>query len=104
MSREKGGAHDRDENNTFLVSALITTRGMAHNVLNIATGRPMPKQGLGQRQVSLIVGLVVLLLTGALILSLVRVPEWYGQLAMKGIPSPSDLTWRIGLIAVLHFI
>jgi hypothetical protein len=40
MSREKEDAHDRDENNTFLVSALITTRGMAHNVLNIATSRP----------------------------------------------------------------
>jgi CubicO group peptidase (beta-lactamase class C family) len=87
---------------SFLVSALITTRGMAHSVLNMATQRPMPRQGLGQRRVALIVDLVVLVLTGALILSLVRIPEWYGQLAMHGIASPSDLTWRIGLIAILH--
>ena len=93
----------RDEKKGLLVSALITTRGMAHSVLNIATNRPMPSQGLGQRKVALIVDLVVLLLTGALILSLVRIPEWYGQLAMHGIGSPSDLAWHGGLIAILHF-
>ena len=63
----------------------------------------MPRQGPGQRQVSLIVDLVILLLTGALILALVRIPEWHGQLAMHGIASWSDLTSRIGLIAILHF-
>ena len=93
----------RDENKGLLVSALITTRGMAHSVLNLATQRPMPRQGLGQRRVSLIVDLVILGLTGALILSLVRIPDWYGQLAMHGIASWSDLTWRIGVIAILHF-
>jgi hypothetical protein len=93
----------RGEKTGLLVSALITTRGMAHTVLNIAAQRPMPRQGLGQRKVALIVDLVLLLLTGALILSLVRLPEWYGQLAMHGIGSPSDLTWRIGLIATVHF-
>jgi len=87
-----------------LTSALITTRGIAHTVLNIATDRPMPRQGLGQRRVVLIVDLVILLLTGALILSLVRISGWYGQLAMHGIASPSDLTWRVGLMAILHFI
>jgi hypothetical protein len=46
----------------------------------------------------------ILLLTGALILSLVRIPNWYGQLAVHGIPSPSDLTWRVGLIGILHFL
>jgi hypothetical protein len=85
----------RDEKKGLLVSALITTRGMAHTVLNIATQRPMPRQGLGQRRVALIVDLVLLLLTGALILSLVHIPDWYGGLAMHGIT---------GLIAVLHFI
>jgi hypothetical protein len=94
----------RDENKAFFVSALITTRGIAHSVLHIATDRPMPRPGLGQRRVALIVYLVVLGLTGALILSLVRIPEWYGQLAMHGIPSLSALTWRIGLVAILHFI
>jgi CubicO group peptidase (beta-lactamase class C family) len=93
-----------DEKKGLLVSALITTRGIAHTVLNITTQRPLPSQGPGQRRVALIVGLVVLLLTGALILSLVRIPEWYGGLAMHGIPSPSDLVWRVGGIAILHFI
>jgi hypothetical protein len=92
-----------DENKAFFVSALITTRGIAHSVLNIATNRPMPRPGPGQRRVALIVFLVVLALTGALILSLLRIPEWYGQLAMHGIASWSDLAWRIGLIAILHF-
>jgi CubicO group peptidase (beta-lactamase class C family) len=94
----------RDENKAFFVSALITTRGIAQSVLNIASGRPLPRPGPGQRRVALIVDLVVLVLTGALILSLVRIPEWYGGLAMHGIASPSDLTWRVGLIAIVHFI
>jgi hypothetical protein len=88
---------------SFLVSALITTRGMALSVLSIATDRPMPRSGPGQRLVSLIFDLVILGPTGALILSLVRIPDWYGQLAMHGIASWSDLAWRSGLIAILHF-
>jgi CubicO group peptidase (beta-lactamase class C family) len=92
-----------DEDITLLFSALITTRGMAHTVLNMATHRPMPRQGPGQRQVSLIIDLVILGLIGALILSLVRIPDWYGQLAMHGIASWSDLIRRIGPIAILHF-
>ncbi|HZD58346.1 MAG TPA: serine hydrolase domain-containing protein [Anaerolineales bacterium] len=92
-----------DKDITILFSALITTRGMAHSVLNIATDRTMPSQGLGQRRVALIVDLVILVLTGALILSLVRIPEWYGLLAQHGIPNWSDLAWRIGPIAILHF-
>ena len=94
----------RDEKKGLLVSALITTRGMAHTVLNNASNRPMPRQGLGQQRVALIVDLIVLLLTGALILSLVRIPDWYGQLAMHGIAGPSALIWRIGLIALFHLI
>jgi CubicO group peptidase (beta-lactamase class C family) len=94
----------RDENKASFVSALITARGMAHRVLNIATHRPIPRPGPGQRRVALTVDLVVLALTGALILSVMRIPEWYGQLAMHGIASPYDLTWRVGLIAIVHFI
>jgi hypothetical protein len=48
--------------------------------------------------------MIILLLTGALILSLVRIPDWYGQLAMHGIAGPSALIWRIGLIAIFHLI
>lgn len=93
----------RDDNKTFLASALITTRGMAHSVLSIATHQPMPRQGLGQRRVSLIFNLVILGLTGALVLSLARIPEWYENLAQHGIASWSDLAWRSGLIAIAHF-
>jgi CubicO group peptidase (beta-lactamase class C family) len=94
----------RDEHPGLLVSALITSRGMAHTVLNIATQRPRPAQGPGQRRVALIFDLVILLLTGLLLVSLVRIPDWYGQLAMHGIASPSNLTWQIGRIALLHFL
>jgi len=94
----------RDEKKGLLVSALITSRGMAHTVLNIATQRPMPSQGPGQRRIAMIFDVVILLLTGALLLSLVRIPDWYGQLAMHGIASPSDLTWQTVRIAILHFI
>jgi CubicO group peptidase (beta-lactamase class C family) len=94
----------RDEKRGLLVSALITTRGVAHSVLNIVSGRSLPRQGLGQRKVALIVSLVILLFTGALILSLVRIPEWYGGLAMQGIFGLSDLMWRVGLIGILHFV
>jgi hypothetical protein len=94
----------RAENKPSFVSALITTRGIAHSVLNIASGRPLPSAGPGQRRIALIVDLVILLLTGALILSLVRIPDWYGGLALHGIPNISDLAWRVGGIAILHFL
>lgn len=94
---------DRGESKGLLVSALITTRGMAHSVLNIAAHRPVPRQGPGQRRVSLIVDLVILGLTGLLILSLVRIPDWYGQLAMHGIAGWSGLAQLSGQIAILHF-
>jgi hypothetical protein len=91
-----------DDDITLLFSALITTRGMAHSVLNMASHRSMPRQGPGQRRVALIVDLVFLGLTGALALSLVHIPDWYGQLAMHGIDSWSDLISRIGPLAIVH--
>jgi CubicO group peptidase (beta-lactamase class C family) len=94
----------RGEDRGFLVSALITTRGMAHSVLNAATGRPMPEQGLGQRRVALIVYLAVLGLTGALILSLVGIPQGYGQLALQGVPGRPELLGRILPIAATHLV
>jgi CubicO group peptidase (beta-lactamase class C family) len=94
----------RDEQKGLLVSALITTRGMAHTVLNIATQRPMPSQGPGQRRVSWIANLLVLGLTGALILSLVRIPDWYGQLAVHGIAGWPELAQLSGMIAIFHFV
>src|SRR5690606_10817169 len=92
-----------DESSGFLLSALITTRGMAHSVLHLATERPLPSQGPGQRQNALIFSLVLLALTGVLALSLVRIPDWYGQLAMAGVAGWPELSWRLGLTALLHF-
>jgi len=100
VRRALGGGN----NKKFLASALITTRGMAHTVLNMATGRPLPRQGPGQRRVSLVVDLLLLALTGWLVLSLLQIPDWYGQLALHGIAGPSDLASHIGWIAILHFI
>jgi CubicO group peptidase (beta-lactamase class C family) len=94
----------RDEKKGLLVSALITTRGIAHTVLNIATDRPPPDQGPGQRKVAFLVFLVILLLTGVLVLSLVRIPHWYGGLAHEGISGPFEATRQMGWIAILHFL
>jgi CubicO group peptidase (beta-lactamase class C family) len=99
-----GRLFGRDEKKASFVSALITTRGIAHSVLNMAAGRPLPAPGPGQRRVALIVDLVVLLLTGALILSLVRIPDWYGGQAMHGISGPAELAGRVGGIALLHLV
>jgi CubicO group peptidase (beta-lactamase class C family) len=94
----------RGDHKASFVSALITTRGMAHSVLNIAAQRALPSPGPGQRRVALIVDLMLLALTGALILSLVRIPEWYGQLSMNGIPGPAGLAWQLGPIVLLNLI
>lgn len=93
----------RGDNKTFFASALITIRGLALSVLGIVTHQPMPELGPGQRRVSLIFDLLILGLTGALVLSLARIPGWYGQLAMDGISSWSDLARLSGQTAVLHF-
>jgi CubicO group peptidase (beta-lactamase class C family) len=92
---------DPRDNKSFLLSALITSRGIAQSVLSIATHQPMP--GPGQRRVSLIFDLVILGLTGALVLSLARIPGWYKRLAQRGIVSRSRLARLCGRTAILHF-
>lgn len=94
---------DPDDKKTFLFSALISTRGMTHTVLSMVTQLPIPIQGLGQRRASLIFNLMILVLTGALVLSLGQVPDWYGQLAQRGITGWSELARQSGLIALFHF-
>jgi len=94
---------DPRDNKTFLLSALITTRGIAHGVLSIATHQPMPMPGLGQRRVPLIFDLVILGLTGALVLSLARIPGRYKRLAQRGIVSRSSLARLSGRTALYHF-
>ena len=81
----------------------ITTRNMAESVLSLAMNQPQPNQGVGIQRLSLVFDVLILGLTGALVLSLARIPEWYGQLAQYGIASGSGLAWRSGLIAISHF-
>jgi hypothetical protein len=83
--------------------AAITTRGMAHSVLSLTTNQPLPNQGLGIARVSLIYSLLVLALTGVLVLTFVRMPRRYRQLARRGLARWSDLARRGGWIAALHF-
>jgi len=94
---------DPNDNKTFLLSALITTRGMALSVLSMATHQPMPQPGPGQRRVSLIFDLVILGLTGALLLSLARIPGRYKRLAQRGIVGRSSLARLSGRTAIAHF-
>jgi CubicO group peptidase (beta-lactamase class C family) len=94
---------DPHDNKSFLLSALITTRGMALSVLSMATDQPMPMQGPGQRRVSLILDLVILGLTGALLLALAQIPGRYKRLAQRGIVSRSSLARLSGRTAILHF-
>jgi CubicO group peptidase (beta-lactamase class C family) len=94
---------DPHDNKTFLLSALITTRGIAFSVLSIVTHQPMPIPGPGQRRVSLIYDLVILGLTGALVLSLARIPGRYKRLAQRGIASRSSLARLSGRTAIYHF-
>jgi CubicO group peptidase (beta-lactamase class C family) len=98
-----GRVLDLHDTKSFLLSALISTRGMALSVLSLATEQPLPRQGPGQRRVSLIFDLVLLGLSGALVLSLARIPGWYKRLAQRGIGSHSSLARLSTRTALLHF-
>lgn len=81
-----------------------TVRAMAETVLNIATDRPIPDQGIRLERLNLIVYLLVAALTVALIISVVRIPTRYRQMAARGFPSESSFVRRVGLTAILHFV
>lgn len=83
--------------------ASITTRGIAHSVLNLTTNQPLPNQGLGIGTISLIYGLLTLALTGALVFSFVRMPRRYRRWAQRGLARWPELARRGGGIAALHF-
>jgi len=81
-----------------------TVRAMAETVLNIATNRPFPDQGIRLERLNLIVYLLVAALTVALIISVSRIPSRYRQLAARGFQSESSFVRRIGTTAALHFV
>lgn len=94
---------DPEDRKSFLVSAQITTRGLAHSVLNLATGQPLPPQGPGQRRVSLVYTLALLALSGALGWSLARLPGRCNRLAQRGFAGRSSLARRSVRAAIFHF-
>jgi hypothetical protein len=81
-----------------------TVRAMAETVLNIATNRPYPDQGIRLERLNLIVFLLVAALTVALVVSVARIPTRYRQLAALGFPSEASFARSIGLTAILHFV
>ena len=81
-----------------------TVRAMAETVLNIATHRPFPDQGIRLERLNLIVYLLVAAVTVALMVSVARIPPRYRQLAAGGLQSESSFVRRVGLTAVLHFV
>jgi CubicO group peptidase (beta-lactamase class C family) len=80
----------------------ITTRGIAQHVLSLATNQPLPAQGLRNGWLIPLFNLVLLVLTVALAIALVRVPGRYQRLAERGIARPAEFLWRGGLVALLH--
>ena len=74
-----------------------TTRAMAHTILSLVTNQPLPDQGPGHERLTLIVNLVVAMLTGALAISLARIPHRYRQLSRVGFTSRRAFARRIAL-------
>lgn len=80
-----------------------TVRAMARTVLSLAAGRPLPSQGMGHERLTVLFDLAILLLTAALIASVVRVPRRYRSLARRGVAGWSDLARHGGLTAARNF-
>ena len=74
-----------------------TTRAMAHTILSMVTNQPLPDQGPGHERLTLIVNLVLAILTGALAISLARIPHRYRRLARTGFASPSAFARHVAL-------
>ena len=80
-----------------------TVRAMTQTVLSMATNRPLPDQGPGHERLTLLFNLAVVALTGALVISLARIPGRYRRLARRGIASRSSLLWHTVRIVLLRF-
>lgn len=77
-----------------------TLRAMAASVLNLATHRPLPDQGIGHAKLYLAYDLVLVALTAALVVSLARSRTRHRRLEER---IPRHLTARTVTTAVLHF-
>jgi len=74
-----------------------TTRAMAHTILSIVTNQPLPDQGPGHERSTLIVNLILAILTGALAISLARIPHRYRELSRRGFDDRSAFAQHIAL-------
>ena len=74
-----------------------TTRAMAHTILSLVTNQPLPDRGVGHERLTLIVNCVLAILTGALAISLARIPHRYRELARRGFADRSAFAQHIAL-------
>ncbi len=74
-----------------------TTRAMAHNILSVVTNQPLPDQGVGHQWLTLIVNLGLAILSGALAISLARIPHRYRELSRRGLANRSAFARHIAL-------
>ena len=81
-----------------------TVRAMAQHVLSMVTNQPPPDEGPGIRKLYIIFNVVILMLTLALIVSLLLISTRYKRLTQRGISTRSGFIWRISLISALHFV
>jgi CubicO group peptidase (beta-lactamase class C family) len=81
-----------------------TVRAMAQHVLSMVTNRRPPDEGRGIRKLYIIFNVLILMLTLALIISLLLISKRYKRLRQRGIATKPGFIWRIGLISVLHFV
>ena len=79
-----------------------TTRAMAHVILSLATGQPLPSEGIGHRRLTLIFDLMIALLSVALVISLMRIRVRHRRMARQGIPGRASLWSRIAFALVLN--
>jgi NADH:ubiquinone reductase (H+-translocating) len=74
---------------------------MAHTILSMVTSRPLPP---GHERLTLLFLLVLALLTGALAISLARIPRRYRRLTRSGLASRTALVEHVALVLAAHLL
>lgn len=81
----------------------LTVREMAVSILHLATNRPPPPKGIGHERLTLIFNVVILLLTVALVISLIRLPKKWQRLAQPGRLSRTAVVRHVTIAAIVNF-
>ncbi|HEX5436672.1 MAG TPA: serine hydrolase domain-containing protein [Gemmatimonadaceae bacterium] len=81
-----------------------TTRAMAHTVLSMAMGEPVPSQGVGIEMLTVAFDLTILALTVVLLLSLMRMRGWYRRLVGRGVENRAEAVSESAEVAVRNFV